>query len=105
MERRRRANPRRTSAKVEPETAAIDLVVLRREIVDVVAAHALAMVDTAIRQASEGNYGAMKYLFEMAGLYPPTAGAVERRDDSLVQTLLSRLGLSDSPTSGTEAHS
>ncbi len=52
--------------------------------------------------AIKGNLSAMKYLFEMVGLFPasgPQAGPQEQ--DCLARTLLERLGLEDEVESET----
>jgi hypothetical protein len=70
-----------------------DLSALRRQITDVVARNAVAMVQQAIDAVNEeGQYQAIKYLFEMIGLYP---ASVEDSpvEDSLARALLCHLGL------------
>ena len=51
------------------------------------------MVETTIEEVGKGHYLAMKYLFEMIGLYPGAAQEEAPVDDSLARTLLRRLGL------------
>jgi hypothetical protein len=46
----------------------------------------------AVRE--EGQYQAIKYLFEMIGLYPAVAQEDSESQDSLAQVLLEQLGLS-----------
>jgi hypothetical protein len=71
-----------------------DISVLRRQITDLVAQNAVAMVQHAIDAVNEeGQYQAIKYLFEMVGLYPAQADDESPVDDSLVKTLLHQLGL------------
>ena len=41
----------------------------------------------------EGQYQAIKYLFEMIGLYPAVAQDESRGQESLARTLLDHLGL------------
>jgi hypothetical protein len=70
---------------------------LRRQITDLVAQNAVAMVQDAIDAVNEeGQYQAIKYLFEMIGLYPASAGDESAVEDSLAQTLLLHLGLPES---------
>ena len=69
---------------------------LRQRITELVAANALEMVATTIDQVKEGQYQALKYLFEMIGLYPATGGAETPQEDSLAKILLDRLGISAS---------
>jgi hypothetical protein len=45
----------------------------------------------AVRE--EGQYQAIKYLFEMIGLYPASAQDDSESQDSLAQVLLEQLGL------------
>jgi hypothetical protein len=85
-----------------------DLVDLRQRITGLVAQNAVAMVQCAIDGVrEEGQYQAIKYLFEMIGLYPAVAGNEDVKPDSLTETLLKRLGLEDplpsnQSTSGTD---
>lgn len=80
--------PRKSKA-IEP-----DLALVRQEIVRRVADSALSMVQCAIDAVEEGGqYQAMKYLFEMVGLYPPPPDSQDDNDDSLAEILLSRLGI------------
>jgi len=65
---------------------------VRQKISDVVVKEAMAMVTTTIDQVKEGHFQAMKYLFEMVGLFPATEEKSVPRE-SLAGTLLGRLGL------------
>jgi len=74
-----------------------DLSALRHKITDLVARNAVAMVQQAIDAVNdEGQYQAIKYLFEMIGLYPASAEDAAPVGDSLTKTLLHHLGLSES---------
>jgi hypothetical protein len=73
----------------------VDLEEIRLEIADLVGGRAVEMVETTIGEAESGHYAAMKYLFEIIGLYPATAQAEPSSPDSLAQTLLRRLGLAE----------
>jgi hypothetical protein len=73
-----------------------DLSALRRKITELIALHAVEMVQRAIDSVNEdGQYQAMKYLFEMIGLYPAPAGGEDELEETLAQRLLCRLGLLD----------
>jgi hypothetical protein len=50
----------------------IDLEEIRLEIADLVGGRAVEMVEITIGEAESGHYAAMKYLFEIIGLYPAT---------------------------------
>jgi hypothetical protein len=72
----------------------LELAALRQQITELVAQNALEMVQQAIDAVrEEGQYQAMKYLFEMIGLYPAAAQAEAQGQDSLSEILLARLGL------------
>ena len=78
----------------DPETA---LPELRQKITGLVARNAVAMVQCAIDGVmEEGQYQAIKYLFEMVGIYPASAGADDAPEDTLSKVLLRRLGVDES---------
>src|SRR5438270_13680373 len=79
----------------DPLDNAADLSALRRQVTELVAKNAVPMVQQAIDAVrEEGQYQAIKYLFEMIGLYPAAAEDDSRVQDSLAKTLLDHLGLS-----------
>jgi hypothetical protein len=81
---------------LHPPESGSDLAGLRREVTDLVAKNAIAMVQRAIDSViEEGQYQAIKYLFEMVGLYPASAATETGAEESLAQTLLHHLGLAD----------
>jgi len=71
---------------------------LRRKIIELVAQNAVPMVQQAIDAVrEEGQYQAMKYLFEMVGLYPAVPQEDSESQESLAQLLLDQLGLAPIP--------
>jgi hypothetical protein len=67
---------------------------VRRKISELVARNAVPMVQQAIDAVrEEGQYQAIKYLFEMVGLYPASAQGDSESQDSLAEILLEQLGL------------
>ena len=77
-----------------PPARPADIAGLRRQITDLVAQNAVAMVQHAIDAVNEeGQYQAIKYLFEMVGLYPAAGDDESPLEDSLVKTLMQQLGL------------
>jgi len=81
----------------DPIPCDTDLSALRRRITELVARNAVAMVQQAIDAVKEeGQYQAIKYLFEMIGLYPATVEDESEVESSLAQTLLEQLGLIES---------
>lgn len=82
---------RGTAGPVAPEP--MDKEALRGEISKLVRAAAAGMVSTTIEQANDGHYQAMKYLFEMIGLFPAPVMQDAPQEDSLAGMLLNRLGM------------
>lgn len=71
---------------------------LRRKISELVAQNAVPMVQQAIDAVrEEGQYQAMKYLFEMVGLYPANGPEDSPEQESLASILLTQLGLPEIP--------
>lgn len=69
---------------------------LRQKITDLVARNAVAMVQCAIDGVmEEGQYQAIKYLFEMIGIYPAMAGENDAPEDTLPKVLLRHLGFDE----------
>jgi len=80
--------------KKPPAVPPSDLAALRKNITELVAQNAIPMVQQAIDAVREdGQYQAIKYLFEMIGLYPATSQEESPVQESLARTLLDRLGL------------
>jgi hypothetical protein len=78
---------------------------LRRKISTLVAQNAVPMVQQAIDAVrEEGQYQAIKYLFEMIGLYPASVQEDSEAQDSLAQILLEQLGLTPVQTSKRVSH-
>ena len=74
-----------------------DLAAIRQQIADLVRDQAVPMVEITISEVDKGHYSAMKYLFEMIGLYPAATQEETQGEDSLARTLLRRLGLPEEP--------
>jgi hypothetical protein len=84
---------RKQKATMSAESAT-DLCALRLTIAELVARNAVGMVQQAIDAVKEeGQYQAIKYLFEMIGLYPATVQGESPVQESLAWTLLQQLGL------------
>ena len=81
--------------------AATELAGLRRQITELVARNAVGMVQNAIDAVNEGGqYQALKYLFEIIGLFPAAANEDGAEDQSLTATLLRHLGIDDDSRDG-----
>jgi hypothetical protein len=71
-----------------------NLAELRKKVTGLVAKNAVAMVQCAIDSVLEdGQYQAIKYLFEMVEIYPAVESESEDPEDSLSKILLKRLGV------------
>jgi hypothetical protein len=76
----------------EGERVAVEIA--RRQITNLIADEAGAMVVEAIKKAKKGQYQVMKYLFQLAGVFPATAPQGAQDDDlSLARDLCNQLGL------------
>jgi hypothetical protein len=77
---------------------AVDLVEVRKDITNIVGAGASEMTKAMVDEALKGELAPVRYLFEVAGLYPAAGdAAVKPEEDSLARTLLRRLGLPEDP--------
>jgi hypothetical protein len=96
------SQPGTTGEVLNQAGEALDLVALRQQITSLVCARAVKMVETTIEQVQNGHYQALKYLFEMIGLYPGADVQEASQEDSLAMTLLRHLGISEEGEIGTE---
>ena len=69
------------------------------EITRLVRSSAVEMVENTIDQARQGHYQAMRYLFEMAGLFP-VSQETRSEGDSLAKTLLGHLAVLEQEATG-----
>src|SRR6185369_8202068 len=76
-------------------TRNVDVGAIRQTIIRMVGVAASDMVRAAIGEAKKGHATSLKYLFEMAGLYPATLETeqAERREMSLAEMFCRELGL------------
>ena len=81
------------------ERKAVDLAEVRKDIANIVGSEATEMTHAVVDDALKGQLAPVKYLFEVAGLYPAAGEAAEPKpeEDSLARTLLRRLGLPEDP--------
>jgi hypothetical protein len=89
------------SSESTPE--GVDWAEIRRQIKHQVVREAGEMVAAAIVRAKTGHCQIMKYLFELAGLYPQAAEENGGDDFSLARTLCERLGLPPVPNAAPDA--
>jgi hypothetical protein len=101
-------NDGRQRVEIDPEYLdPIDLAFVRQQVTNLVANRALEVVHETLDQIGRGNYQAMKYLFEMVGLFPVTASDETSAENSLTTMLLNRFGgvAEGSPSGGIAAQS
>jgi hypothetical protein len=79
-----------------------DLEAIRKEITGLVGDEAISMVETTMAEVEKGHYAAMKFLFEMIGLYPATGQEEAVGTESVAHRLVRRLGLPEEPKLDTE---
>ena len=97
-----RKSPKKASTLQNKALKQVDLAVVRGQITNLVGNRAVKMVTTTIDEVNKGHYLAMKYLFEMIGLYPATTPEGPLPEDWLAKTLLRRLRLPEEAEAGTE---
>jgi hypothetical protein len=92
----KKGSKRTVSAKKAKETLPGEV---HQELSSMVRESAAEMTDAAIRQGKSGQLATVKYLFEMAGVFPKTTETAEGspREDSLAETLLHRLNIPIEP--------
>jgi hypothetical protein len=72
----------------------VDLVEVRKEITNLVGSEATQLAQAVVEEARKGQLAPVKYLFEVAGLYPaPEELQAKPEEAGLAKTLLHRLGL------------
>ena len=98
MKKQPAAKPRRMTLE-SPERATSSPVfsTVRSRINDLVAREALEMAGGAVDAAKDGQYGAMKCLFEIVGLFPAPSESVEAPGEGLVEKLLRQLEIEEAP--------
>ena len=91
----------KTNAKKKSTNSKTDLnpADVRKEIAQMVDSQATTMAQAVIDEGKKGQLATVRYLFEMAEIYPPaTDGSHATTDeDSLARTLLNRMGLPEEP--------
>ena len=85
---------KRTSKKNEPDSSEV-----RKECSKLVKDDATQVTAAVIGEAKKGQLASMKYLFEMANIFPQAEDGSQSsaEEDSLAETLLHRLGIPTHP--------
>jgi hypothetical protein len=92
--------PKGTSKTPSTSRKPVDIEIVRQNVAALIGASAVRMVETTIAEVDKGHYAAMKYLFELVGLFPGNLEPAAASDDVLAKTLLRRLGLPEEIKAG-----
>jgi hypothetical protein len=99
--RTRKAAAKKNSKKKSPakKSKQLDPAEVRKEVSQMVGSEATEMARAVIGQGKAGQLATVKYLFEMAGVFPASTETTEGspREDSLAETLLHRLNIPIEP--------
>lgn len=104
---KKKANKRKAAGKksgkkktgVRRKKKELNPVEARNEVSRIVEAHAGKLAAAVVEEGEKGRLLDVKYLFEVANIYPPPADGsqVSDREESLAETLLDRLGIPKDP--------
>ena len=94
--------PNEVSEQDEGNPGQVDLKQVRQGIKHLVESKAVAMVQKILEKKGDPSYLALKYLFEISGLYPANAAEEAEQEDSLAKILLRHLGFEDEIKTGSE---
>jgi hypothetical protein len=86
----KKTGKRKRPANLKPETNPTEV---RKEVSKMVEAEATTMAQAVIDEGKKGQLATVKYLFEMASIYPPAADGEQatQEEDCLAKMLLDRL--------------
>jgi len=92
----KKAAKKRSSLKSKKE---FDPAQVRKEISELVGSQAETMAQAVIDEGKKGQVSPVKYLFEMAKIFPPSADGEQAttNEECLAQTLLRRMNLPEEP--------
>jgi hypothetical protein len=90
-----KSKPARRKKELNPES-------VRDGISKLVKSHAEKMAEAVIEEGEKGQLATVKYLFEVAQIFPPSTDGSQAtsEEDSLAKTLLDRLNIPDKPVHG-----
>jgi hypothetical protein len=80
-----------TSPEIESEP--VDIAVVRQNATNLIGREAALMLKAVINECKKGQYQSLKYLFEVAGIFPATADAPQEHEPSFAEFLCKQLGL------------
>ena len=99
MKRKSRAEKTSGNSSGRTSRKPVELQEVREQIKNLVGTAAVGMVKNGIAEANQGHYAAMKFLFEMIGLFPVSEATeqVAADEGGLAKVLFERLGVELGP--------
>jgi hypothetical protein len=76
-------------------TAQVDIAAVRQDATNLIGGEAGDMVQAVIDECKKGHYQGLKFLFEVAGIFPATSEAPAEHEPSFAELLCRHLGLPD----------
>ena len=70
-----------------------DIAAIRQNATNLIGVEASEMVKAVIAECKKGHYQSLKFLFEVAGIFPASAEAADHDEPSFAEILCRRLGL------------
>lgn len=97
--KRKKSSGKRTTRRKTTSKKPVDPAKVREEIAGMVKSGAKDIAEVVMDHAMAGELAPVKFLFEMAGVYPPSADGSfsSAEEDCLAKTLLDRLNIPDDP--------
>ncbi|MGA2855239.1 MAG: hypothetical protein ABSE40_00130 [Candidatus Sulfotelmatobacter sp.] len=92
----KKAGKKKGEAKAKAETNPAEV---RKEVSELVKAHATEMAQAVIGEGNKGQLAPVKYLFEVASIFPPADDGTQAttEEDCLAKILIERLKLAAAP--------
>jgi hypothetical protein len=86
---------------VSPATSKKEMQKVRDEVRNVIVGRSVELAARVVQSVTEsGQVAALKYLWEISGLFPADGEGENEEQDSLAQILIERLGLQEEPPRG-----
>jgi len=96
---KKRASTKQVRSKREPKITAVvkkpeEMQSARNQVVNLIVDSSVEMTQRVVRSVSErGNVPALRFLWEMAGLFPIAPGSEDSEQEGATKSLLEKLGL------------
>ena len=93
---------RKKSTERKARVRQVDIAAVRQKATNMIGGQATPMVKAVIEECKKGHYQVLKYLFEVAGIFPASAEASDEHEPSFAEILCQRLGLPEEMPSETD---